>query len=222
MKYDPDKHHRRSIRLREYDYSTTGAYFVTICAQGRACLFGEVRDGEMRLNDAGRMVSEGWLKLAGKLPGVALDEYMIMPNHAHGIMGLNEPDDDVDRRGEPRVRPPLKCEQKDRGEHKVQGEHKDSKNQGEHKVRPYGTDAGSVGRIVQAFKSMTTIAYIRGVSEHGWPPFEGRLWQRNYYERVIRDERELGAARKYILENPIKWHLDRENPANAQQTTNNP
>jgi len=74
MKYDPDKHHRRSIRLREYDYSTAGACFVTICTQGRACLFGEVRDGEMWLNDAGRMLSEGWLKLPDKFPAVALDE----------------------------------------------------------------------------------------------------------------------------------------------------
>lgn len=209
MKYDPDRHHRRSIRLREYDYSTTGAYFVTICAQGRECLFGEVRDGAMNLNDSGCMLSEGWLKLPDKFPDVALDEYVIMPNHFHGIIVLNEPDDDVDRRGEPRVRPPLKCEHKDHGEHK---------NQGEHKVRPYGTAEGSVGRIVQAFKSMTTNAYIHGVNEHGWPLFAGRLWQRNYYERVIRDERELDAARKYIFENPIKWDLDRENPQNATAT----
>lgn len=209
MKYDPDRHHRRSIRLREYDYSSVGVYFVTTRAQGCEYLFGEVWDGAMNLNDSWRMLSEGWLKLPDKFPAVALDEYMIMPNHFHGIIVLNEPDDDVDRRGEPRVRPPLRCEYKDHGEHE---------NQGEHKVRPYGTAAGSVGRIVQAFKSMTTNAYIHGVNEHGWPPFAGRLWQRNYYERVIRDERELDAARKYILENPLKWHLDRENPQNATAT----
>lgn len=196
MKYDPDIHHRRSIRLREYDYSATGAYFVTICTQGRECRFGVVADGTMHLNDAGSMVSEWWLKLPGKFPCVVLDECTIMPNHFHGIIVIN----DADTVGAPPCGcPPLNVEHE---------------NQGEHKVRPYGTVAGSVGRIVQAFKSITTTAYIRGVNVCGWPPFPGRLWQRNYYERVIRDERELDAARKYILENPIKWHLDRENPAN--------
>lgn len=86
MTYNPDIHHRRSIRLREYDYSSNGAYFVTICAQGRACLFGDILDGEMRLNDAGRMVAEWWVKLPGKFPNVALDEYVVMPNHFHGII----------------------------------------------------------------------------------------------------------------------------------------
>lgn len=211
MNYDPDIHQRRSVRLREYDYSSAVAYFVTTCAQGRECLFGVVADGTMHLKDDGSMVSEWWLKLPGKFPGIVLDEYTIMPNHFHGIIMINEPDNDVDRRGEPRVRPPLEsCIRPP-----LNGEHE---NQGEHKVRPYGTSAGTVGRIVQAFKSITTNAYIRGVNEHGWPPFPGRLWQRNYYERVIRDDRELDAARKYILENPLKWHLDRENPQNTTAT----
>jgi len=217
MHYDPDIHQRRSIRLRGYDYSSNGAYFVTICTQGRGCLFGVVADGTMHLNDAGLMLSEWWLKLPERFPAIAMDEYLVMPNHFHGIIMINDADTelsphDVDRRGEPRVRPPLEsCIRPP-----LNGEHE---NQGEHKVRPYGTPAGSVGRIVQAFKSMTTNAYIHGVNEHGWPPFPGRLWQRNYYERVIRDERELDVARKYILENPIKWDLDRENPQNAPAAT---
>jgi len=86
MTYNPDVHHRRSIRLREYGYSSVGAYFVTICAQGRECLFGDILDGEMRLNEAGRVVVEWWTKLPGKFPNVALDEYVVMPNHFHGII----------------------------------------------------------------------------------------------------------------------------------------
>ncbi len=187
MKNNPDIHHRRSIRLRQYDFSSAGAYFVTICTQGRECLFGEVVDEEMNLNDAGRQVSEWWLKSPGKFPAVALDEYMIMPNHFHGVVVLVGAD--------PRVRPDYGAVE----------------NAGGHMGPP-------LQRVVQWFKTMTTNAYIRGVNEHGWLPFPGRLWQRNYYERVIRDERELDTARKYIQENPIKWHLDRENPQNATPT----
>lgn len=116
-----------------------------------------------------------------------------MPNHFHGIIILNE------RRGESCIRSDF--------EHKVQGE-----KQGEHKVRPYGTDTDSLGRILQAFKSMTTYAYIRGVKESGWTPFPGRLWQRNYYERIIRDEKELAGIREYIQQNPMKWADDENNP----------
>ena len=112
-------------------------------------------------------------------------------------------------------------------EHKVQGKNLGEQGQGEqgqgehgqgeqgqceHKVRPYGTHTDSLGRILQAFKSITTNAYIRGVNQSGWPPFMGRLWQRNYYERVIRDEKELAAIREYILNNPIKWADDENNP----------
>jgi len=193
MKYDPDKHHRRSIRLQEYDYSTIGAYFVTICAQGRACLFGEVRDGAMWLNDAGRMVSEGWLKLPGKFPAVALDEHMIMPNHFHGIICIV---------GAPLAAPDFELRHMNKGA--------EITNQGA------ASSAPTLGSIMRVFKSMSAIDVNRVLDRSGVP-----VWQRNYYERVIRDERELDAARKYILENPIKWHLDRENPANAQQTTNN-
>jgi REP element-mobilizing transposase RayT len=86
MKYDPDIHHRHSIRLREYDYSANGAYFVTICTQGRECLFGDIVEGQMNLNDAGRMVEEVWLKLPERFPQITLDERVIMPNHFHGII----------------------------------------------------------------------------------------------------------------------------------------
>lgn len=193
MTYNPEVHHRRSIRLREFDYSSAGAYFVTLCVQGRECLFGGIVQDDMVLNEAGRKVEEVWRSLPERFMNVTVDEFVVMPNHLHGIILLNE------RRGEPCVRPNF------RGG----GE------QGEHKVRPYGTADFSLGRVCQAFKSLTTVEYVRGVKDHDWPPFPGRLWQRNYHERVIRDERELIGIREYIRSNPSKWHDDEENPANA-------
>jgi putative transposase len=83
---DPDKHHRRSIRLKGYDYARSGAYFTTICTQNRACLFGEIINGEMRLNDAGRMIKKWWNELNRKFSNVETDELVVMPNHMHGII----------------------------------------------------------------------------------------------------------------------------------------
>ena len=97
MKYDPDKHHRRSIRLKGYDYSQAGAYFVTICTQDRECLFGDVVDGEMRLNDAGQMVHRIWNDLSVKYPDIEMDEFVVMPNHVHGIIMLSGRGDPCDR-----------------------------------------------------------------------------------------------------------------------------
>src|SRR5512135_2910342 len=86
MKHDPDKHHRRSIRLKGYDYSQSGAYFVTICTQNRECLFGDIVDGKMRLNDAGRMIHRTWNDVPIKYPNIEIDEFIVMPNHVHGII----------------------------------------------------------------------------------------------------------------------------------------
>lgn len=201
MRYDPDVHHRRSIRLKGYDYAEAGAYFVTICVQGRECLFGRVVDGAMVLSDAGRVVDETLRRLPGRFPGMALDAFVVMPNHVHGIVLI------LDGRGEPRVRPILEDR---RGESCIR-----PNDQGDHKDRPYGTAQDSLGRIVQAFKSLATMEYTHGVNQSGWPPFPGRLWQRNYYERVIRNDDELHRARKYIAENPMKWAEDKENPVNV-------
>lgn len=193
MTYNPDVHHRCSIRLRKYDYSSSGAYFVTVCVQGRECLFGGIVQNDMVLNEAGRMVEEVWRSLPERFPHVMVDEFVVMPNHLHGIILLNE------CRGEPCVRPNFR----DEGE------------QVEHRVRPYGTADFSLGRICQALKSLTTVGYVRGVKDHDWSPFPGRLWQRNYHERIIRDETELIGVREYIRNNPLKWLDDEENPINA-------
>jgi len=183
-----DIHHRRSIRLQGYDYAQAGAYFVTICVQNRECLFGEVVDGEMLLNDAGQMVETIWEGLPDRFPFIELDQFGVMPNHAHGIIALT---------GRP-----------------AQGDHP-RPTPGDHKDRPYkahGTLEGTVGRVIQAFKSVTIHEYVVGVRRHEWRLFEGRLWQRNYYEHIIRDEKYLNRIREYIATNPLRWEIDQENP----------
>jgi REP element-mobilizing transposase RayT len=195
MGYDPDIHKRRSIRLQGFDYFSYGAYFVTVCVQGRECLLGEIVDGEMELNEAGRMVETWWRELSNKFPSVEIDTFVVMPNHFHGIVVINNPVG-----ADLRVCP-------NNNVHVGADLRVGLSNAGAHPGAP-------LHGIVQWFKTMTTNAYIRGVKQTNWPPFPGRLWQRNYYERIVRDEAELDAIRKYIDENPLKWLEDDENPAN--------
>ena len=168
---------RRSIRLKEYDYSQSGAYFVTICTQDRECIFSEIADGQIILNDAAKMVDEKWRELKIRFPHIELDEYVIMPNHLHGIItvgaGSSCPDETME----------TACS--DGRENR----------------------APTLGQIVAYFKYQTTkqINAARNVGIQ-------RLWQRNYYERVIRDEDELNVVRQYIIDNPAKWDTDEENP----------
>ena len=180
--YDLEIHQRRSIRLKGYDYSQGGAYFVTIVAQGRLCLFGDVVDGEMRANDAGEMVWRVWDGMPGRFPSIEMDEFVVMPNHVHGVII---------------IRQSLGSLVGGQGDSGVQRD----------------TGATTVGDVVGAFKSLTTVEYGRGVRKLDWPPFDRRLWQRNYYERVIRDESEFSRVREYIANNPMEWEFDRENPA---------
>jgi REP element-mobilizing transposase RayT len=187
MSRTTDRSNRRSIRLKGYDYSQKGAYFVTVCTKDRLCLFGNIHQGIMVYDQPGEMVKEAWIEIQDRFPFVHLDEFALMPNHLHGILILTG-------RGESRFRP-----------------ENDEPKSGDHKDRPYGTQAGTIGRIIQAFKSTTTHKYISGVNR-GWNDFPGKLWQRNYFEHVIRDEVELNSLRKYIAENPLKWATDNENP----------
>jgi len=175
MRYDPKKHHRRSIRLKEYDYTRAGAYFVTICAWNRECLFGEVVNGEIRLNEWGEVVAKTWECLEERYPYVILDEWVIMPNHLHGIVIIT---DDIEyRRGGSRTAPTETLKRK------------------------------PLGRLIGAFKTVSTKLINEIRSNPGAP-----LWQRNYYEHIIRSERDLQDIREYIAGNPIKWEEDEENP----------
>jgi len=178
MKYDPDKHTRRSIRLHEYDYTQSGAYFVTICIHQRECLLGEIVDGLMSTNSWGEIVRGEWLQTAILRPGVELDVFVVMPNHFHGIISIAS-----DRRGTARRAPT-----------------------GEQFSRPV---PGSIPTLIRAFKSATTKRINERRGTPGTP-----VWQRNYYEHIIRNEEALNRTRAYIALNPSRWQMDCENPQN--------
>jgi REP element-mobilizing transposase RayT len=204
MRFHPERHHRRSIRLKGYDYRQAGAYFVTICTQDRAFLFGQVVHDEMQLNDAGKMVYDIWNDLPAFYPGVQTDAFIVMPNHIHGIIILVGAD--------PRVCPAQPSigvgprAYPDSGPRACPG-------QPQEMGQPQGV-APTLGLpdVVHRFKTMTTKRYADAVKRLGWEPFRGRLWQRNYYEHIIRNEESLNRIREYILTNPMRWALDRENP----------
>ena len=174
---------RRSIRLKEFDYAEPGAYFVTIVTQDRSCLFGDILNGQMQLSRAGEAVTRWWLELARKFTTVETDEFVVMPNHCHGIIVIIDPPVGADLR----VGPPT--------------------------ARTGAHIGAPLPMIVQWFKTMSTNEYMRGVKNLGWTPLRGRLWQRNYYEHIIRGEESLNRIRQYILDNPARWEFDRENPA---------
>ncbi|MEW6571733.1 MAG: transposase [Nitrospirota bacterium] len=182
-KYNPDIRHRRSIRLKGYDYSEAGAYFVTICTKDRECLFGDVVNGEMRLNEAGKMVQKWWYEIATKFRNIELDGSVIMPNHLHGIIVIS-----VDNcRGEVSS-PVLKTDE--------------TKTRKEGGVPP-PLRKRTLGQIVAYFKYQTTKQINQNRNTPRVP-----VWQRNYYDRIIRNETELNKMREYILNNPLNWETD--------------
>ncbi len=210
MAYNPNIHNRKSIRLKGYDYSKAGLYFVTICCQNRECFFGEILNNEMILNDAGQMVDDEWLGLRERFPNIKLHEYIIMPNHFHAILEIveatlvvasidnnastddvsttlvvasnddNAQNDNVVEKGHPRVVDPT-------------------------------VDAmvKTLGDMVGAFQSITTVEYINGVKTKNWKQFNKKLWQRNYWEHIIRNEKSLHNISEYIINNPKNWTNDK-------------
>ncbi|MGA2286030.1 MAG: transposase [Dehalococcoidia bacterium] len=185
MRFDLDKYHRRSIRLPGYDYSSPGAYFLTICTQERNCILGEIVEGEVKPSRAGQMIETVWRQLPDFYDGVQLDAFAIMPNHIHGIILLVG--------AGPRACP---------GPRQESGQP-----QGVAPTKPL-----SLPNAMHRFKSLTTTKYLRGVRDGEWPALPGRLWQRNYYEHIIRNEVELAEVRGYIVENAARWVEDQENP----------
>jgi len=180
---------RRSIRLKGFNYAEPGAYFLTIVTQSRLSLFGGIVDNEMHLNDAGHAITRWWFELERKFIAIETDAFVVMPNHCHGIIMMGDSIVGADLRvGSPK----------------------------EAQIHPAypGAHAGApLPTVIQWFKTMTTNEYMRGVKTFGWPAFRRHLWQRNYYEHIIRDENSLNRIRQYILDNPIRWDADRENPA---------
>ena len=178
-KFDPQKHHRRSIRLKEYDYSSGGAYYVTIVTWYRDCIFGQVMNEEMILSDLGKIADECWRAIPEHFPFVELGAYVIMPNHVHGIIVID---------------------------HNVGATHASPLRI--RNSRPYGTPPHSLGAIVGSFKSAVTKRIGREHNATG-------IWQRNYYEHIIRDEKDLQNKTDYINANPSQWEEEDNNPKNV-------
>jgi REP element-mobilizing transposase RayT len=179
MVRNPGKHHRRSIRLKGYDYSRAGMYFLTVCTQDRACLFGDVVDGEMQLNEAGRVAEQCWRGIPFHFPDTVLDAFVIMPNHVHGIVA-------VGAKNFSPLRSPLRA----------------------------GTSR-TIGSVIRGFK----IGVTKWMRQNG---LIHEVWQRNYYEHIIRNDESLNRIRQYILDNPARWAMDRENPAAATRKPETP
>jgi len=197
MPYDPERHHRHSIRLKGHDYSQAGAYAVTLVSYGRETLFGEVVDGQMALNAVGEVIAATWRWLAVHYPYVTLDAWVVMPNHLHGIIILGD-----DCRGEEAgdtISPPGR----------VDAPASSPLHHPYPSPRPHGTQHGSLNAIIQAYKAESTRRVNRMLGLYG---SANHIWQRNYYERITRNEREMDAIRAYIANNPIQWAVDRENP----------
>jgi REP element-mobilizing transposase RayT len=199
-----DHRRRRSIRLPGYDYTQPGAYFITICTYQRELLFGDVADGEMISNAYGQIVGEEWQKTAQLRPYVRLDAHVVMPNHFHGIVWITQ--DDSDGRGMARHAP---ITRRTPTAHHVPTTARHVPTTPHAPTREFGKPvAASLSTIVGAFKSAVTrrINQLRGTP--GTP-----VWQRNYWEHVVRTDRALDAIRQYIADNPARWTLDRYHPA---------
>lgn len=182
MTFDPEKHHRRSIRLRNYDYSQPGAYFVTICTYQKQSWFGEIKNGQIYLNQLGKIVADEWLKTCKIRPNFKLDEWVIMPNHFHGIVIINDYSGDDQSLGARDA--PL-----DLGARDARLQQKPN----------------SLSSCIAGFKSAVT-KRINLLRQNTDTP----IWQRNYYESILRDEKYLAVVREYIINNPKNWPNDRD------------
>lgn len=176
----PDKPFR-SIRLKEFDYSQAGSYFITICTFNRACLFGEVYLDNMNLNQLGEIVSREWKRTEELRKNVVMDAFIVMPNHLHGIISIVEGSES----------------------------HTETASSAEAFGKP---TSNSIPTIVRLFKASTTTQINSSLNMKDKP-----VWQRNYYEHVIRGERDLEQIREYITYNASKWDSDNENPRNIKK-----
>jgi len=211
-KYNPKIHHRRSIRLKGYDYAQAGLYFITICCQDRIYRFGDVVNGEMKLSQYGQIAHNEWLNTTQVRSNVELGASIIMPNHIHGIIHLSDirkvelhstnvlatthiPDNIVELHI-----PNITDMSDDKGElYSPQTQTPD--NRGVFKM-PLRSPSQTIGAIVRGYKSSVT-------KQCGLLGLNGKLWQRNYYEHIIRNEQSYQRISDYIINNPIKWEADK-------------
>jgi len=176
MKYDLVKHNRQSYRLKGYDYSSSGNYFVTVMVMDRECLFGKIRNGDVELSEIGKIADQCWQEIPEHFPNVKLDEYIIMPNHVHGIIEIINNGGNLQRSGNAEFKSPSK----------------------------------TIGSIIRGFKIGVT-KWCRNEMADGFPSFR-QIWQRNYHDHIIRNDHELNRIRQYIVDNPLNWKRDRNDP----------
>ena len=187
-------HDRRSIRLKGYDYSRPGAYFITICTSNRECWFGEIIDDKMILNEYGKIAKQCWIDIPVHFPDVMLDEFIVMPNHIHGIVVIN-------RTNKPN---PVGA-----NNHSPSNSHSPV-NVGAKNFSPLQSlksPSRSIGSIVRGFKIGVT-KRLRDKTPEKFPPHHS-IWQRNYYEHIIRNEQSYIRISEYICDNPQKWANDK-------------
>ena len=172
----------KSIRLPDWDYSSNGAYYITICTKNRECLFGKIVDGKMTLNDIGAIIKQCWYDLPNHYENCKLDEFVIMPDHVHGIIII-----DNDHKF------PIVVE----AIHELPLRKKQQLQQTRKSRRQM-----LIPKIIGRFKMQTTKSFheIKHTSE--------KLWQRDYFEHIIRNENELNHIREYIINNPLKWEIN--------------
>ncbi|QIR37828.1 transposase [Tolypothrix sp. PCC 7910] len=185
MPYDPQKHHRRSIRLKGYNYTQPGAYFITICTKARQCLFGNVVNGEMQLNSLGYIAFNYWQTIPKHFPHIELDAFVVMPNHLHGILIITE--------------------------NTVGARHCLALNQHlDHNQKNFGQPVrSSISTVIGSYKSVVSKS-INII----WQTQGQSIWQRNFYEHIGREEKSVDNIREYIANNPQRWDDDPENTRN--------
>ncbi len=220
---DYPKHNRHSIRLQGYDYTRPGAYFITIVAHDRKCLFGEIVNGDMRMNECGEMAQQCWLEIPNHFPQTQLDEYIIMPDHIHGIIIINDfpmvgaknfsfrpyhsnhPPDRANHRPNHSNHPPRSCQSSPRSSEPSPQPSEPSPNNMGAKIfsprpntTPFRSPSQTIGSIVRGFKIGVTKWMHQNTDIQN-------IWQRNYYEHIIRNADELHRIRQYIRDNPRNW-----------------
>ena len=211
IRYNPVIHHRRSICLKGYDYLQAGLYFITICVQNQECLFGEILKGELFLNEAGQMVVNKGLALPERFKNIVLHEFIVMPNHFHAILEIETvgatlvvaPKYDTDSKET--VEATLVVTPNAESQPLIRQAQESEQAQGIAPTEKMKT----LGDMLGAFQSIVTVDYyIRGVKTKNWRPFNGKLWQRNYWEHIIRNEQSYQTISNYRVNNPLNWETD--------------
>ncbi|MFN6232558.1 MAG: transposase [Dolichospermum sp.] len=201
MTYNPDIHKRQSIRLKGYDYSQSGLYFITICCYQRECLFGNIMNSQIILNNFGQLIKEEWLKSAEIRKEIEFDDFVIMPNHFHGIVIINQ-----------EINSDFMKNDVDFQDNNVGANGRSPLQQIKSSRPKISMKPKSISSLIAGFKSATTkkINIIRNTPQNP-------VWQRNYYDHIIRNDESLARIREYVQNNPLSWENDQLHPNNPSK-----